>query len=128
MKFLYYPDTVLTTADLDTIALDLLAEIPIPEVEVFNSRIIRRMLLQVGADVSTKVRINFHTAEVCRNHHLPGCNTDASNVLTHLFVAVAEIEPRVFILTGTRLCVEKVLSVFVLTDDSEEARLQDVGI
>jgi len=33
MKFLYQPDTALTASDLETLALDLLAEIPIPGVE-----------------------------------------------------------------------------------------------
>ncbi|SDD90380.1 hypothetical protein SAMN05192552_10682 [Natrinema hispanicum] len=33
MKLLYHPDTVLTAADLEKLALDLLSEIPIPGVE-----------------------------------------------------------------------------------------------
>ena len=33
VKFLYHPDNVLTAADLESLALDLLAEIPIPGVE-----------------------------------------------------------------------------------------------
>ncbi|WP_207212776.1 hypothetical protein [Halogeometricum borinquense] len=52
MKFLYHPDTVLTAADLETLALDLLAEIPIPGVEGcgFDSGIIRQTLLQAAVD------------------------------------------------------------------------------
>lgn len=34
MKFLYYLDTILTTSDLETLADDLLSEIPISRVEV----------------------------------------------------------------------------------------------
>ena len=33
VKSLYHPDTVLTASELETLALDLLAEIPIPGVE-----------------------------------------------------------------------------------------------
>ena len=43
VEFLYHPDTVLTAADLETLALDLLDEIPVPGVEAvaFDSGIIR---------------------------------------------------------------------------------------
>ena len=49
---LYHPDTVLTASDLETLAGDLLAEIPIPGVEAtaFDSGIIRRTLLQAAVD------------------------------------------------------------------------------
>ncbi|WP_373189910.1 ISH3 family transposase [Halolamina sp.] len=52
VQFLYHPDTVLTAADLETLALDLLAEIPIPGVEGcgFDSGIIRQTLLQAAVD------------------------------------------------------------------------------
>ena len=52
MQFLYHPDTVLTAADLETLALGLLNEIPIPGVEgcVFDSGIIRQTLLQASVD------------------------------------------------------------------------------
>ena len=52
MRFLYHPDTVLTASDLETVALGLLAEIPIPGVEgcVFDSGIIRETLLQAAVD------------------------------------------------------------------------------
>jgi hypothetical protein len=52
MKFLYHPDTVLTSSDLETLALDLLSEIPIPGVEGcgFDSGIIRQTLLQAAVD------------------------------------------------------------------------------
>ena len=48
MRFLYHPDTVLTAFDLETVAEDLLAEIPIPGVEAtaFDSGIIRKTLLE----------------------------------------------------------------------------------
>ncbi|WP_222912727.1 ISH3 family transposase [Natrinema sp. SYSU A 869] len=52
MKCLYHPDTVLTASDLETLALDLLSEIPIPGVEGcgFDSGIIRQTLLQAAVD------------------------------------------------------------------------------
>ncbi|WP_114579690.1 ISH3 family transposase [Saliphagus sp. LR7] len=52
MRFLYHPDTVLTASELETLALGLLAEIPIPGVEaaVFDSGIIRETLLQAAVD------------------------------------------------------------------------------
>ena len=44
---LYHPDTVLTVSDLETLALDLLAEIPIfrAEAAALDPRVIRQMLL-----------------------------------------------------------------------------------
>ncbi|RQG95053.1 ISH3 family transposase [Natrarchaeobius oligotrophus] len=52
MKFLYHPDTVLTASELETLAVGLLAEIPIPGVEGcgFDSGIIRRTFLQAAVD------------------------------------------------------------------------------
>jgi len=52
MRFLYQPDSVLTAADLETLALGLLSEIPIPGVEGcgFDSGIIRQTLLQAAVD------------------------------------------------------------------------------
>jgi len=52
MKFLYHPGTVLTASDLETLALDLLSEIPIPGVEAaaFDSGIIQQTLLQAAVD------------------------------------------------------------------------------
>ncbi|MFU8870257.1 MAG: ISH3 family transposase, partial [Natronococcus sp.] len=52
MKFLYHPDTALTASELETLALDLLAEIPLPGVEGcgFDSGIIRCTLLQAAVD------------------------------------------------------------------------------
>lgn len=52
MEFLYHPDTVLTAADPETLALDFLAKIPIPGVEAaaVDSGIIRHTLLQAAAD------------------------------------------------------------------------------
>jgi hypothetical protein len=52
VNFLYHPDTVLTAADLEKLALGLLAEIPIPGVEGcgFDSGIIRQTLLQAAVD------------------------------------------------------------------------------
>ena len=52
MRFLYHPDTVLTASELETVALGLLAEIPIPGVEGcgFDSGIIRQTLLQAAVD------------------------------------------------------------------------------
>ncbi|WP_435093379.1 ISH3 family transposase [Halorubrum sp. N11] len=49
---LYHPDTVLTASDLEALALDLLAELPIPGVEGrgFDSGIIRQTLLQAAVD------------------------------------------------------------------------------
>jgi hypothetical protein len=49
---LYHPDTVLTAANLEALALDLLAEIPIPGVEgcSFDSGIIRQTLFQAAVD------------------------------------------------------------------------------
>ena len=52
MRFLYHPDTVLTASELETLALGLLAEVPIPGVEGcgFDSGIIRETLLQAAVD------------------------------------------------------------------------------
>nr|WP_232833843.1 ISH3 family transposase [Saliphagus sp. LR7] len=52
MEFLYHPDTVLTASELETLALGLLAEVPIPGVEAaaFDSGIIRETLLQAAVD------------------------------------------------------------------------------
>ncbi|AGB33309.1 hypothetical protein Natpe_3540 [Natrinema pellirubrum DSM 15624] len=52
VQFLYHPDTVLTASDLETLALDLLSEVPIPGVEGcgFDSGIIRQTLLQAAVD------------------------------------------------------------------------------
>jgi hypothetical protein len=52
MRFLYQPDTVLTASDLETLALDLLTEVPIPGVEGcgFDSGIIRQTILQAAVD------------------------------------------------------------------------------
>ena len=52
MRFLYHPDTTITAAELETLALDLLAEIPIPGVEgcSFDSGIIRQTLLRAAVD------------------------------------------------------------------------------
>ena len=52
VKFLYHPDTVLTAADLETLALGVLAKIPIPGVEgcSFDSGIILQTLLQAAVD------------------------------------------------------------------------------
>ncbi|MFC7200748.1 ISH3 family transposase [Halospeciosus flavus] len=52
VEFLYHPDTVLTASDLETLALNLLAAIPIPGVEGcgFDSGIIRQTLLQAAVD------------------------------------------------------------------------------
>ena len=52
VKFLYHPDTVLRAADLEKLALGLLAEIPIPGVEGcgFDSEILRQTLLQAAVD------------------------------------------------------------------------------
>jgi len=52
MKFLYHPDAVLTASDLETLALGLLSEVPIPGVEgcSFDSGIIRQTLLQAAVD------------------------------------------------------------------------------
>ena len=52
MRFLYHSDTVLTAADLETVALELLSEIPIPGVEGcgFDSGIIRQTFLQAAVD------------------------------------------------------------------------------
>jgi hypothetical protein len=36
VKFLYHPDIVLAVANLQTIALDLIVELPIPEVAVYD--------------------------------------------------------------------------------------------
>ncbi|WP_248299405.1 hypothetical protein [Halorhabdus amylolytica] len=55
VKCLYHPDTILTAANLETLALDLLAEIPIPGVEGcgFDSGIIRQTLLQAAVDTKS---------------------------------------------------------------------------
>lgn len=52
MQFLYHPDTVLTTSELETLALGLLAEVPIPGVEGcgFDSGVIRETLFQAAGD------------------------------------------------------------------------------
>lgn len=52
MRFLYHPDTVLTASELETLALGLLAEVPIPGVEGCgsDSEIIRETLLQAAVD------------------------------------------------------------------------------
>jgi len=52
VQFLYHPDTVLTTADLESLALGLLAEIPIPGVEdcAFDSGIIHDTLLHAAVE------------------------------------------------------------------------------
>mgnify|MGYP006272662273 FL=1 len=52
MRFLYHPDTILTASNLEILAEGLLAEIPIPGVEAaaFDSRIIRRTLLQAAVE------------------------------------------------------------------------------
>ncbi len=52
MEFLYHPDTVLTASELETLALGLLAEVPIPGVEGcgFDSGIVRETLLQAAVD------------------------------------------------------------------------------
>jgi len=52
MRFLYQPDTVLTASELETLALDLLTEVPIPGVEGcgFDSGIIRQTILQAAVD------------------------------------------------------------------------------
>ncbi|WP_220222495.1 hypothetical protein [Haloplanus salinus] len=52
MKFPSYPDTVLTASDLETFALGLTSEMPIPGVEGcgFGSRIVQQTLLQAAVD------------------------------------------------------------------------------
>lgn len=52
VQFLYHLDTVLMASDLETLALELLLEIPIPGVEAaaFDSGIIRQTLLQAAVD------------------------------------------------------------------------------
>ena len=52
MQFLYHPDNVLTASDLETLAVGLLSEIPIPGVEgcVFDSGIIWETLLNAAVD------------------------------------------------------------------------------
>jgi hypothetical protein len=52
VKLLYRPDTLFKAADLETLAVDLLAELPIPGVEgcSFESGIIRQTLLQAAVD------------------------------------------------------------------------------
>lgn len=52
MKFLSYPDTVLTASDLETFALGLTSEMPIPGVEGcgFGSRIVQQTFLQAAVD------------------------------------------------------------------------------
>lgn len=52
VTFLYRPDPVLTASDLENLAFDLLAELPIPGVEGcgFDSGIIRQTILQASVD------------------------------------------------------------------------------
>jgi len=39
VEVLYHPDTVVTASDLETLALDLLAEIPVPGVEGCSTQV-----------------------------------------------------------------------------------------
>jgi len=50
MKFLSYPDTVLTASDLETSVLGPTLEMPVPRVEGcgFGSRIVQQTLLQAA--------------------------------------------------------------------------------
>ena len=52
VQFLYHPDTALTASDLETLAVGLLSEIPIPGVEGcdFDSGIIWETLLNAAVD------------------------------------------------------------------------------
>jgi hypothetical protein len=52
VQFLYHPDTVLTTAGLETLAEGLLSEIPIPGVEAvaFDAGVIWRTVLDAAVD------------------------------------------------------------------------------
>ena len=52
MRFLYHPDTVLTASDLETLAVSLLQELPLPGVEaaVFDSGIIWKTVTQAAVD------------------------------------------------------------------------------
>jgi hypothetical protein len=50
MQFLYHPDTVLTAADLESVAVDLLSELPLPGVEgcAFDPGIIWRTVCRAA--------------------------------------------------------------------------------
>ncbi|TKX73446.1 ISH3 family transposase [Halorubrum sp. GN11_10-6_MGM] len=52
MRFLYHPDTVLTASDLESLAVSLLLELPLPGVEaaVFDSGIIWETVTQAAVD------------------------------------------------------------------------------
>jgi hypothetical protein len=52
MRFLYHPDTVLTTSDLETLAVGLLSELPLPGVEGcdFDSATIWKTVVQAAVD------------------------------------------------------------------------------
>jgi len=52
IRFLYRPDTVFTASDLETLAIDLLTDLPVPGVEGcgFDSEIIRQTVLQAAVD------------------------------------------------------------------------------
>jgi hypothetical protein len=50
MKYLYHPDTTLTAADLENVAVDLLGVLPLPGVEgcTFDPRIIWRTVCRAA--------------------------------------------------------------------------------
>jgi len=52
VRFLYHPDTVLTASDLESLAVSLLLELPLPGVEaaVFDSGIIWETVTQAAVD------------------------------------------------------------------------------
>ena len=61
MRFLYQPDSVLTAANLEALALELLSEIPISGVEpaAFDSGIIRQTLFQAAVDQKSIKAVAF---------------------------------------------------------------------
>lgn len=65
LNFLYHPDTVLTAADLETLADSLLSEIPIPGVEGcgFDSGIIRQTLLEAAVNQTSIKAVTDSTRE-----------------------------------------------------------------
>ena len=67
MKFLYHPYTILTSSDHETLALNLISEIPIPGVDAaaFDSGIIRQTLLQAAVDQKS---IKAVTNTTCGTH------------------------------------------------------------
>ncbi|MEF8881096.1 MAG: hypothetical protein V5A34_01050 [Halapricum sp.] len=101
VESLYHPDTVLTAADLETLALGPLAEIPIPGVEGcgFDSGIIRQTLLQAAVDQKSIKAVTDTTRgtysddyTLTQLHTIPPAELEA--LVNDLFAQQAAMIPR----------------------------------